>query len=596
MADSPQKSSEGVIKLTIFSNGAKLKDSIKIISVEVEKSVNLIPVARITVLDGDMPNQEFPISDTDVFTPGSEIKINAGYQDQEETIFEGIVVKHNLKITGENYSRLHIECRDKAVAMTIGRKNANYVEVKDSDVFSKLVGNYGSLSVKADSTSTEHKELVQYYCTDWDFLLSRAEVNGSLVIVDDGAVSVAPPDVSSSPVLSVSYGQDIMEFHAEIDARSQYAKVKGVSWNPGTQEVVEELVGIESLNDQGNLSGSELSKVVGLDNFKLQTPIMMETTALKDWAKSQQVKSGLSRVTGRVKFQGSAKAKPGTLIQLSGVGDRFSGEVFVSAVRHEIVDGNWFSEIDFGMSPEWFAEKRDIVAPPASGLLPGVEGLHIGVVTQLDEDPESQHKIKVTVPVLQAETEGVWARLSNYYASSGFGEFFIPEIGDEVILGYLNNDPGHPIILGSLYSAKRKPPYPLTADNFIKAIVTRSDLKIEFDDENKVITIVTPEMNKIVISDKEKSILVQDQTGNKLELSTSGILIDSPKDISISAKGKISLDAMGEISMSSKADVKGSGLNIEFSADVGITAKGGASAELSAGGNTTVKGAMVMIN
>ncbi|MFT5321958.1 MAG: Rhs element Vgr protein [Pseudohongiellaceae bacterium] len=596
MADSPEKNSEGVIRLTIFSDGTQLKDSIKIVSVVIEKAVNLIPQARITILDGDMPNKEFPVSDTNDFKPGSEIKINAGYKDKEKTIFEGIVVKHSLKITGDNYSRLLIECRDKAVSMTIGRKNANYVEVKDSDVFKKLVGNYSSLSVKADTTSTKHSELVQYYCTDWDFLLSRAEVNGSLVIVDDGEVNVTAPDVSGSAALAVTYGQDLMEFHAEIDARYQYAEVKGTSWDPGTQKVVEQVAGIESLNAQGNLKSSDLSKVIGLDTFKLQTPTMMESTALKDWAKSQQVKSGLARITGKMKFQGTAKAKPGTMIQLSGVGDRFNGKVYVSAVRHEIEDGNWFCEVSFGLSPDWFAEKRDIISPPASGLLPGVEGLHIGVVTKLDEDPEKQHKIKVTVPVLQAKTEGVWARLSNYYASSGFGEFFIPEIGDEVILGYLNNDPGHPVILGSLYSSKHKPPYALTTDNFIKAIVTRSGLKVEFDDENKVITIVTPGKNEIVISDKEKSILVQDQTNNKVELKSSGITLDSPKDITINAKGKISLDAVGEISISSKADIKASGLNIEHDAKVGMTAKGGASAELSAGGNTTVKGAMVMIN
>jgi Rhs element Vgr protein len=596
MADSPGKNSEGVVRLTVFTNGTALKDSVQLISVEVDKAVNLIPVARITILDGDMPNKAFPVSDADDFKPGSEIKINAGYKDNEETIFEGIVVKHNIKITGNNFSRLHIECRDKAVAMTIGRNNANYVDLKDSEVFTKLVGNYNDLSVTAKPTLTTHKELVQYYCTDWDFLISRAEVNGALVIADDGAVNIAAPDTSSSPVLTVTYGEDLMEFHAEIDARSQYSKVKGVSWDPSTQKVVEQVATIEDLNDQGNLTGSDLSSVIGLDSFNLQTPITMETTALKAWATSQQIKSGLSRITGKMKFQGTAEVKPGIIIELKGVGDRFSGNVFVGAVRHEIAGGNWMCEVDFGMSAEWFAEKRDIVAPSASGLLPGVEGLHIGIVSKLDEDPEGQNKIKVTVPVLQAETEGVWARLSNYYASNGFGEFFIPEIGDEVILGYLNNDPGHPVILGSLYSSKQKPAYPLTADNFIKAIVTRSELKIEFDDENKVITIITPEKNKIVISDKAKSILVQDQTDNKVELSASGIVMDSPKDISISAKGKISIDAVGELSLSSKADVKVAGLNVGLDANVGVTAKGGASAELSAGGTTTVKGAMVMIN
>jgi uncharacterized protein involved in type VI secretion and phage assembly len=225
-----------------------------------------------------------------------------------------------------------------------------------------------------------------------------------------------------------------------------------------------------------------------------------------------------------------------------------------------------------------------------------VEGLQIGVVKKLDEDPDGQCKIQVSMPVSQAETDGVWARLANFYASNTFGAFFIPEIGDEVVIGYLNNDPSNPVVLASLYSSKLAPPYALTADNFTKAIVTKSQLKIEFDDEKKVITLITPGNNRIILSDTDKSILLQDQNGNKVELSESGIVLDSPKDISISAKGKISVDAVGEIAVSSNADVSVKGMNVNHSANVGFVAKGSASAELSASGQTTIKGAMVMIN
>jgi uncharacterized protein involved in type VI secretion and phage assembly len=297
-----------------------------------------------------------------------------------------------------------------------------------------------------------------------------------------------------------------------------------------------------------------------------------------------------------MKFQGSVMAKIGSLIELNGVGSRFNGDVFVSSVTHRIISGNWISEVDFGMSPDWFSEQRNLVAPPASGFLPGIEGLQIGVVLKLDEDPEGQSRVQVSVPILQAETEGVWARLSNFAASNSFGAFFIPEIGDEVILGYLNNDPSNPIVLGSLYSSKQVPPYELTAKNYTKAIVTKEKLSIEFDDEKKTITITTPGENKVVLSDDKKSILLQDQNGNKVELNETGIVLDSPKDIAISAEGKVTIDATGNIEITSKADVNVQGMNVNLSADTGFTAKGSATAELSASGDTTIKGAMVMIN
>ncbi len=596
MADSPALDSTGVVKLTITSDGSPLADSIKIVSVEINKTINKISFARIVVLDGDMPDDAFPVSDADSFKPGAAIKISAGYDQTDESIFEGVVIRHGIKISGANYARLVIECRDKAVGMTIGRKNANYVDQKDSDIITKLIGNCSGLTADVGSTDTQYKELVQYYCTDWDFMIARAEVNGLLAIVDAGTVTVKAPQTSAAATLTVTYGVDLMEFHADIDARTQLTSVKGTTWDMATQAVQEQAASPQTLNTQGNLDSATLAKVIGLDAYRLQTPVTMESGALKAWADGQQLKAGLARIRGRMKFQGSAKAKPGALIELKGVGARFSGNVFVSAVNHEIENGNWITEVEFGMPHNWFTEQSDVVAPAAAGWTPGIEGLQIGVVKKLDADPDGQYKIQVSVPVLQAETDGVWARLASFYGSDGIGAFFIPEIGDEVILGYFNNDPSYPVILGSLYSSKHKPPYELTADNFTKAIVTKSKLKIIFDDDKKIITVITPANNQIVISDDAKSILLQDQNQNKVELKPDGIYIDSAKDIVMSAKGKVTITAVGNIESTSNADIKSQGLNINNNANVGFVAKGAASAELSASGQTTVKGAMVMIN
>jgi Rhs element Vgr protein len=596
MANSPADDSNGVVKLSLFANGAAIDDSIAVSSVSVTNTINKIPYAKIVLFDGDMPNKDFPVSNSNDFKPGSEIKINAGYGQSEETIFQGIVVKHGIKISSDNSSRLVIECRDKAVAMTVGRHNANYINLSDSFIISSLISNYSGLSSEIDSTKTTYEELVQYYCSDWDFMLSRAEVNGLLVSVNDAKLSVKRPDLVATAELKVTYGDNLIEFQADIDARSQFSKVNVASWDPATQAIIQAQVGPQTLNKQGDLTAEDLAAVIDLESFDLQTSGQFESSALTDWGKGQQVKAGLAKIRGRIKLQGSAKAKPGSMIELGGVGNRFNGSVFVSSVNHEIDVGNWITAVTFGMSPDWIAGQSDLVAPPASGFLPGIEGLQIGVVMKLDEDPNGQNRVQVSVPILQAETEGVWARLASSYASNSFGTFFIPEIGDEVVLGYLNNDPCNPIVIGSLYSSKQVPPYELTADNFTKAIVTKSQLKIEFDDDKKITTIITPGENKIVLSDDDKSILLQDQNGNKVELNNDGITLDSPKDISINAKGKIAIEAVGEISVNSKADVSVAGLNVNHDAKVGFVAKGSASAELSASGQTTVKGAMVMIN
>ena len=596
MADSPLKNSNGVVSFNILINGTAISSSTEIISVEICCAVNRINTATITISDGDMPGGCFPESDADSFVPGTELSIELGYDAQLKEVFSGIVIKHSVKVSGNNDARLVIECKDKALAMTVGRKSATFIDKKDSDIITQLIGTYSGLSASVTATTTSYKELVQYYASDWDFMLARAEFNGLLVTLEKGAVTVAAPDGSSSPVLTLTYGTDIIEFNAELDARHQYSSVNASSWDLSTQTLSAQTGAQQTLTSQGNITGATLAGVLGLKKMQLQSDAPLVTADLTAWAKAQQLKAELARIRGYVSFQGSAAVKPGTLIELKGVGDRFNGNVFVSSVEHTLEAGNWITRVDFGLAPNWFTEQHSLEAPEASGITAGISGLHIGVVKKLDADPEAQYRVQVTIPILQADSEAVWARLGNFYGSNSFGSFFIPEIGDEVILGFMNQDPSHPIILGSLYSSKNKPPYELTADNFIKAIVTRSKLTMEYDDDKKVITLITPGKNKIVISDDAKSILLEDQTGNTVELNSSGITLDSPKDINISAKGKITLDAVGNIALTSKADVTASGLNITQTANVGFTAKGNASAEVSASGTTTIKGAMVLIN
>ena len=533
MPDSPELDAEGVVRISLFSAGVELPPSVQLISMRVDRAVNRVPSARLLVGDSDMPKQIFPVADTDVFKPGAEIRINAGYGDEDSTIFEGIVVKLGVQISADNDAMLVVECRDKAVCMTVGRKNANFVNKTDSEVIDDLIAGYSGLSKQIDATTAQYKDLVQYCCSDWDFMLSRADANGLLVVVTDAKVAVSAPAASGQPTLKVSYGIDLITFEAEIDARTQYPAVQAVP----------------------------------LDLFRLQTAAPASKEML---AQAQQVSSGWARIRGRMSFQGSAKARVGELIELAGVGARFSGPVFISGLTHRIAEGNWVTEAQFGVPPPWFTDQADVTAPPAAGRLPAVEGLQSGVVIKLDGDPQGEHRVQVSVPAMQAANEGVWARLLQFHGSNGFGSFFVPELGDEVVLGYFNNDPSHPVIMGSLYGSKQVPAYALSAENDIKAITTRCLSRIEFNEKDKLITITTPGKNRVVLSDLDKSIVLTDQNDNQVELTPEGITMTSPRDILLSAKGSITLDAVGAINISSKADVQSEGLNINCVAKVGF--------------------------
>ena len=351
-----------------------------------------------------------------------------------------------------------------------------------------------------------------------------------------------------------------------------------------------------SLNQQGSSTPKELAGAIGLDKWNLQTETCSDENELQSWADALLLKTGLARIQGDFKFQGSAKAVPGCIIEIEGLGKRFNGNVYVGFVEHEIKDGNWLTTAGIGISPVNITEESNVVSPLVSGLMPGINGLHIGKVTKLDGDPTAENKIQVEFPLLNGEKNTIWARLSNIWASNQFGTFFIPEIGDEVILGFLNNDPRYPVVLGSLYSSKQPPPYEIEADNKLKAIVTKSELRISFEEEKKIITIETPGKNIIEINDDAKAIKLIDLNKNKIEMNADGILIDSAKEIQLKAKTNISIEAGTNLVLKAKSDATMEGLKVEIKAQTELSAKGTAKAELSASGQTVVKGAMVMIN
>ena len=587
-----------LVTYAIKVGGSSIPDQYPIYSLKITKTVNRISVASLVLLDGSPTDEDFELSSSAYFIPGKEITIEVGYNNNNNLIFKGLITKQNLRIDNDIGSALTVECKDAAVKMTVGRKNACFVKLKDSEVMAKLIGNYGGLTAAVTPTTKILPQLVQNYSSDWDFMLSRAEVNSMIVSTINGKVSVFKPDADTASVLTIKYSENLYSFNADLNSLTQLKSVKASAWDYKKQQLVTGTAS-NTLSGPGNIKSKKLAEVVGLTEFELQTTAAQEADDLTNWAKAQMLKNEFAKITGEARIQGSPLVEPGVYITLAGMGTRFNGDHLVSGVTHSIADGNWFTDVQLGLSPQWFVQEPEVMAPTAAGLLPGIQGLYNATVKKIDADPDSVYRILINLPLLGPTGKGLWARLSSFYSTSGTGAFFLPEIGDEVIVGFLNEDPRYPIILGSLYSTNRKPFSKLepNAQNTHKAIVTKSELRIVFNDQDKVLTVTTPAGNIIELDDKNKQIKARDQNGNSMVMSGTGIVIKSPKDISIEADQKVSIKGqMGVNVASSAGDVSTSGLNIKGSAQVEFNAKGSAMATVQGGATLTLKAAMVMIN
>jgi uncharacterized protein involved in type VI secretion and phage assembly len=270
------------------------------------------------------------------------------------------------------------------------------------------------------------------------------------------------------------------------------------------------------------------------------------------------MKAQLAKIRGEVTFQGSALAMVGCMVALEGLGDRFNGDGYVAAVHHRLSEGLWRTSAEIGLSPHWFATTAPYVAAPgAAGQLPPASNLQTGTVLKIDSDPDGEYRVQVSLPLLQAaDGAGIWARLGNFYASNAVGAEFYPEIGDEVVVAFMNGDPRFAVILGSLYSKKNPPPVSPSAGNNQKTILTRGKLRIDFFEDKPSIMISTPAKQSVTLDDAANSVTIKDANGNSITMDASGITIKSGADIKLDATGNISLSAQANFTASGQAGAK----------------------------------------
>lgn len=566
-------------EFTVKVDGAAVDRSHQLLATSVTAAANKISRARLIYLDGAASSSDFPLSNTGLFVPGKEVEILAGPSNNSISLFKGVVIRHSVKVRHQTAPQLVIECRHKAVRLAVGRTNAYFANQKDSDVISSLLQK-ASLSADVETTAVTHKQQVQYFCTDWDFLVTRAEANGQLVFTVDNKVVVKKPAKGGQPVCTLQFGSTVLEMDAEIDARNQYKAVQSVSWDPAQQSLLQKDGMDPNLRAPGNLTLSDLAAVAGLVQFRLQHVAVGEEEA-QAWADSEWLRSQMSRVSGRAKCEGIATVHPGDTVTLAGVGDRFNGDVLVTGVRHEcdMVQG-WKTYVQFGSVDRRLADDKAPAASKASALLPGVNGLQIGVVVS-NEDPEGEHRVRVRMPLVSDTDDGTWARVAVPDAGNNRGFFFRPEVSDEVILGFLNDDPRQAVILGMLHSSAKAAPLTGSNDNHEKIYQSRSGMKLHFNDDTKVIRLETPAGNKLTMSEDAKAITIEDQNGNKIEMSSNGITITSSKALELKAGTDLKLESTAALSAKGGSDLK---------------LEGASSAEISSTAMTKVKGSLVQLN
>ena len=349
----------------IKAGGTQLEERFALLSVDVFTAVNRIPRARVRVSAGVSALEAFELSGAETLTIGKDLEIafrREGTGEQEKVVFKGVIVRHLVQF-GRDGEILEVEAKDKAFAMTIGRKNAVFAPTKDSDAITDIVVAAG-LTADTEPTELEHEELVQYQASDWDFIVSRAELNGQVVMVEDGKVTTKPLDfLPEGTEHEFTYGvTPCFDFELFQDGAYQPADAGAISWDAenrkaSTPSAAEEPSAGGFNVTRGADEGAGAAKKLSSPSLTLVHGGAILQKEREAWAKGRLARRRFALLRGRLSLGGQTDFALLDAVVIDGVSARFAGKALVTGMRHRYGSRGWRTDVEFGVEPEAYVEK-----------------------------------------------------------------------------------------------------------------------------------------------------------------------------------------------------------------------------------------------
>ncbi|MFO8101349.1 MAG: VgrG-related protein [Dehalococcoidia bacterium] len=563
-------------------NGTEASEEVTdaIISVEVDDSLTLPDMFAVHLRDSNLR-----WVDDDTFSVGASVEISGKTAEGTETlILSGEITGIEPWLTSDRGPTIVLRGYDESHRLNRNTKTQSFIQMTDSDIAQKIARDAG-LQSEVDSTSEVHDYVLQDNKTDWEFLIARAQRVGYRVLVKEGKLHFKQFAGATEQTPTVEWAEDLLEFNARLTTARQVSEVIVQGWDPDEQQ---QIVGSATRpNDMPEIGQSEeggpASEVFGGSAREILVNRPVSTQAEADiLAQSICDEIGQGFIEGECIITGNPRVQAGAIVEIVGVGDRFSGNYRVTHAVHRYDASGYKTEFSIGGR---HAATIGEILSNMNGRQSG-QGAMLGVVTN-NEDPDDQGRVKVKIPSLKDSEESAWARLVTPDAGPERGFQWLPEVNDEVLVLFEHDDINRPLVIGGLWSNKNKPPTPSgecldSSKVKTRQIVTRSGTKLVLEDDDNIITISNPdEKFSLKISEKDSKIeIISD--GDVMVQAKQNASVKADKDINAEAGGNAAIKVTGnaDVEANGNAKVKASGnLDVEGAQ---VTVKGTAKAEVSA--------------
>lgn len=503
---------------------------------------------------------------------------------------------------------------DAAHRLFRGRRTAAYTQVTASDIITTVTRRAGLKVGQIESTSTVFDHISQLGTTDWEFISGLAREIGYEISVESGAVNFAKPaaattapsptGASTTDPLVLEQGRDLLRFRALVTSAEQVKEVQVRGWDVASKAALKSTHAATTISAQLNgASPADMAKAFG-DPTYVASDVPYRTQAEVDSvaaALAEQIAGAFAEFEGVAR--GNPKLRAGQAIAINNLGAPFDGKYTITTSRHRY-------EADTGYTTSFAVtgrQERSLYGlANGSGGSSGQAGVVIGQVSDAN-DPQHQARVKLTFPWLSDDYVSDWARTVQPGAGKDRGNLVLPEVGDEVLVAFEQNDVRRPYVLGGLYNGVDTPKAggvgpvdggsgKVTRRSMISRKGHRLDL-LDDDGRTEGISIKSGDDKLTFVMDSVQTKITVHSDGSVTIEGKNGIVVDAgsgklemkASQISMSAQSGVTVDGgAGAVSVQTGADLNLRGTNATLQGSAQTTVRGGAVC--------TVSAALVKIN
>ena len=323
----------------IFSSGSKIPPEMHVVvaGVEVNLDVETMGMFSLLLHASERDQNRYVVIDSDQFKPGNEIKIKMGYGSTLETLIVGEITALSPEFAGTG-AMFRVSGYDRLYRLGFGRKIRSFRNMKDSDIAAQIAQDW-RLTPQVDATDTTHEYVLQNNQTDREFLAERARRLRYEIRVEDRSLFFQKAKEDGSAVATLTYGETLVDFFPRLTTVNQTSKVEVRGWSVKDKEAVSGEAGTSDTISTmaGQKTGGKISEEIAGQSTCI---LSGENASTKDEAESMAC-AALNRavmefITGEGRCIGNPDIKAGSVVELKGLGERFSGLYYVVSCNHSI--------------------------------------------------------------------------------------------------------------------------------------------------------------------------------------------------------------------------------------------------------------------